>query len=85
MNEQQLIGGKANLQQFDHFQQALSNATVKICTSKFTEEAQYIINNLEEVKIDVPGMPDDSLLETVKGPMYMSNYNTATRKSSTRI
>ena len=51
MNKQQLIGGKANLQQFDHVQQALSNATVKICTSKFTEDAQYVINNLEEVKM----------------------------------
>ena len=79
MNEQQLIGGKANLQQFDHFLQALSNATVKICGSTFTEDAQYVINNLEEVKIDEPEIPGDSLLETVKGPMYISNYNNATK------
>ena len=33
MNKQQLISGKTNLHQFDLFQQALSNATVKICKS----------------------------------------------------
>ena len=80
MNEQQLIGGKANLQQFDHFQQALSNATVKLCRSKYMEVAQYIINNLKEVKIDELEMPDDSLLGTAKGPMYMSNYNNAMKR-----
>ena len=80
MNEQQLISGKANLQKFDHFQQGLFNATVKICSSKFTEDTQYIINNLEEVKIDVPEMPDDSLLETVKGPLYMLNYKDAMKR-----
>ena len=64
--------------------QTLSNTTVKICISKFTEDAQYVINNLEEVKIDVPEMPDNRLLETVKGPMYMSNYNDAMKRFNDR-
>ena len=40
MKERHLIGGKTNLQQFDLFQQVLSNATVKFCGSKHPEDAQ---------------------------------------------
>ena len=47
MDNRQLIGSKTNLQQFDQLQWALSNATVKICGSTFTEDAQYVINNME--------------------------------------
>ena len=43
MNDRQLIGGKTTLQQFDHLQQALSNATVKICGSNFTEDVQSVL------------------------------------------
>ena len=49
MNQQQLIGGKTNLHQFDLFQTALSNVTVKICKSAYTEDVQHVINNMEEV------------------------------------
>ena len=76
MNERQLIGGKTNLHQFDLFQQALSNATVKVCKSNYTEDVQHVINNLEEGVIKEPDMPDDALLaDTLKAQIYASRYN----------
>ena len=85
MNKQQLIGGKANLQQFDHFQQALSNATVKICGSNFSEDVQSAINNMEEVVIQEPDMPDDTLLaDTLKAPIYIANYKDKNKRFNER-
>ena len=38
MNQQQLISGKSSLHQFDLFQTALFNSTVKVCKSDYTED-----------------------------------------------
>ena len=75
MADCRLIGGKTKLQQFDLFQQVLSNAVVKFCGSTTNpEDVQSVINNMEEVKMDMPDMPDDSLLSGVKADLYKSNY-----------
>ena len=85
MNDRQLIGGKTNLQQFDHFLQALSNATVKICGSNFSEDVQSAINNMEEVVIQEPDMPDDTLLaDTLKAPIFIANYKDKNKRFNER-
>ena len=76
MNQRQLIGGKTNPHQFDLFQQALSNATVKVCWSDYTEDVQYVINNLEEVVIKEPEEPDNTLLaDSLKAQIHLHRYN----------
>ncbi len=74
MNQQQLIGGKSSAQQFDTFQEALSNATVKICKASNVEDVQSLINNMEEVVIEDPHMPDDALLTSLKKDIYFYQY-----------
>ena len=69
----QLIRGKMKLQQFDHFQQALSNATSKYCNN-LPEDVKAQINNLEEVVKDKMDMPDESLKSGKQGQMHMSDY-----------
>ena len=67
-----LIGGKMKLQQFDLFQQALSNAVIKFCTN-VPEDVQALIINMEEVKMDepdMPDMPDNSLLSGIKADLH---------------
>ena len=73
MADRRLIGGKTRLQQFDLFQQALSNAIPKYCRN-LLEDMKDLINNMEEVKMDELNMPDDSLLSGVKGDLHKSNY-----------
>ena len=75
MNQQQVISGKSNLHQFDFFQTALSNATVKICKYVYTKDVQHIINNMEEVVLKEPDEPDDALLAGLKASMHLSWYN----------
>ena len=60
MNQQHLIGGKSSLHQFDLFQTALSNGTVKVCKSAYTKDVQHVVDNLEEVVIKEPDEPDDA-------------------------
>ena len=62
MNQQQLIVGKSSLHQFDLFQTVLSNASVKVCKSDYSEDVQYVIDILVEVVIKDPDEPDDALL-----------------------
>ena len=69
----QLIGGKTKLQQFDLFQQALSNSVVKYCRY-VPEDVQALITNMEEVNMDEPDMPNDSLLSGLKGDLHKLNY-----------
>ena len=72
MNQRQLIGGKTNPHQFDLFQQALSNTTVMVCRSDYTEDVQHVIDNLEEVVIKEPEEPDDALLaDPVKAQIHL--------------
>ena len=75
MNQQQLIGGKTNLHQFDLFQTALSNVTVKICKSAYTEDVQHVTDNMEEVVLKEPDEPDEDLLTGPKASMHLSRYN----------
>ena len=76
MNQRQLIGGKSNLYQFDLFQQALFNATIKVCRSDYTEDVQNVIDTLEEVVIKEPEMPDDALLtDPLKAQIQFPRYN----------
>ena len=85
MNNRQLIGGKTNLQQFDQFQHALSNATVKICRSNFTEDVQSVINDMEEVVMKELEMPDDTLLtDTLKAQIHISRYNDKDKRFNER-
>ena len=75
MNQGQLIGGKSNLHQFNLFQEALSNTTVKVCRSAYTEDVQHVIENLEEVVIKEPDEPDDALLsDPLKAQINLSWY-----------
>ena len=62
MNQRHLIGGKSKLHQFDLFQTSLSTGTVKVCKSAYTEDVQYVIDNLEDVVIKEPDEPDNALL-----------------------
>ena len=72
MNQRQLIGSKSNLHQFDLFQQALSNTTVKVCWSAYTEDVQHVIDNMEEVVFKEPDEPDDALLtDTLKAQIHL--------------
>ena len=72
MNQQQLISGKTSLHQFDLFQQALSNTTVKICKSAYTKDVQHVIDNMEEVVFKEPDEPDDALLtDTLKAQIHL--------------
>ena len=48
MADCQLIGWKTKLQQFDLFQQALSNAVVKYCRN-LPEDVKALITDMEEV------------------------------------
>ena len=84
MNQQQLIGGQSSLQQFDLFQEALSNATVKICKSNYTEDVQYVIDNLVEVDIKDPDEPDEALLTGPKASIYLSQYTFQYKKTEDR-
>ena len=79
MNQQQLIGGKSSLHQFDLFQTALSNTSVKVCKCNYTENVQYIIDNLVEVDIKNPDEPDEALLA---GPKHLFIFPSTT--SNTR-
>ena len=74
MNQRHLIGGKSNLHQFDLFQMALSNATVKVCKSAYTKDMQHVIDNLEEVVIKEPDEPDDALLAGSKAFIHLTRY-----------
>ena len=48
---------------------------VKFCHSTTNpEDVQSIINNMEEVNMDEPNMPDNNLLSGVKADLYKSNY-----------
>ena len=67
------IGGKTKLQQFNLFQQALSNAMSKFCNN-LLEDVKALFNNLEEVNMDKLAMPDESLMSGTQGQMHMSNY-----------
>ena len=73
MANRRLVGGKTKLQQFDLFQQALSNAVIHFCKSN-CQDVQSLISNLEEVKMERPLMPEDSLLEGAKADLYISDY-----------
>jgi len=85
MNQQQLIGGKSSAQQFDTFQEALSNATVKICKASNVEDVQSLINNMEEVVIENPDEPDDALLlDPKKAPMVIYRYNDKYKRTEER-
>ena len=75
MNQQQLIGGKSSAQQFDTFQEALSNTTVKICKASNVEDVQSLINNMEEVVMKDPDEPDDALLAGSKSQIHLTRYN----------
>ena len=72
MAECRLIRGKTKLQQFNIFQRALSNAVVKYCRN-FPEDVKAFITNMEEVEMDEPDMPDNSLLSGLKGDIHKSN------------
>ena len=73
MTDCRLIGGKTKLQQFDLFQQALSNAMVKYCYN-VPEDVQALIIKMKEVDMDELNMPDNSLLSDLKGDLHKSNY-----------
>ena len=75
MANRRLIGGKTKLQQFDHFQQALSNAMIRFCKSHH-QDVQSLIGNLVEVDMEEPPMPEQSLLEgaQVIANLHISNY-----------
>ena len=68
-----LVGGKTKLQQFDVFQQALSNAVIHFCRDNH-QDVQSLISNMEEVEMEQPPMPEESLLESAQGGLYTSNY-----------
>lgn len=74
MNQHRLIGGESSVQQFDTFQDALSNASLLICKASNIEDVQSLINNMEEVVIKDPDMPDDSLLTSLKKDIYFYQY-----------
>ena len=61
MANRRLIGGKTKLQQYDHFQQALSNAVVHFCKSHH-HDVQSLISNLVEVDMPETPMLEQSLL-----------------------
>ena len=73
MANRRLIGGKTKLQQFDQFQQALSNAVIHFCKDN-RQDVQSLISNLEEVEMERPPMPEESLLESAQGDLYISDY-----------
>ena len=75
MNQHQLIGGKSSLHQFDLFQTVLSNASVKVCKSDYTEDVQYVIDNLEDVDIKDPDKPGKALLAGLKASIHLTRYN----------
>ena len=85
MSQQQLIGGKSSLHQFDLFQTALFNSSVKVCKSDYIEDVQYVIDNLEEVVIEEPDEPDEALLaDTLKAQIHLNWYNFHYRKAEER-
>ena len=51
----------------------LSNAVVKYCCNP-PEDVKALIINIEEVDMDEPDMPDNSLLSDVKADLHKSNY-----------
>ena len=46
---------------------------IKFCTS-VPEDVQALITNMEEVKMDEPDMPDDTLLSGIQSDLHKSNY-----------
>ena len=48
MANRRLVGGKTKLQQFNQFQQALSNAVIHFCRDN-RQDVQSLISNMEEV------------------------------------
>ena len=66
MGNCRLIGGKTKLQQYDVFQQALSNAVIHFCRDHH-QDVQSLISNMEEVEMERPPMPEESLLESAQG------------------
>ena len=73
MADCQLIRGKTKLQHFNLFQQVLSNVVAKYCHN-LPEDVKALITNMEEVEMDEPDMPDNSLLSGVKGDLHKLNY-----------
>ena len=74
MNQHRLIGGESSVQQFDTFQDALSNASLLICKASNIEDVQSLINNMEEVVIEDPDEPDDALLTSLKKDLHIYRY-----------
>lgn len=74
MNQHRLIGGESSVQQFDTFQDALSNASLLICKASNIEDVQSLINNMEEVVIEDPDEPDDAQLTSLKKDIYFYQY-----------
>ena len=73
MGNCRLIGGKTELQQFDKFQQALSNAVIHFCKD-YRQDVQSLISNMVEVTMDRPDMPDESEMLSAKSALYISDY-----------
>ena len=85
MNQQQLIDGKSSLHQFDLFQTALSNSSVKVCKSDYTEDVQYVIDNLVEMVSKDPDEPDEALLvDTLKVQINLTRYNFQYKRAKER-
>ena len=61
-----LVRGKTKLQQFDVFQQALSNAVIHFCRDN-RQDVQSLISNMEEVEMEQPPMPEESIMESAQG------------------
>ena len=73
MSSHQLIGGEMKLQQFDNFQQALTNTT-SIFSKNHPEDVKALIKELKEIVMDKPDMPEESLTSGKQGAMHMSDY-----------
>ncbi len=84
MGDCRLIGGKTKLQQFDKFQQALSNAVIHFCKDH-RQDVQTLINDMVEATMDRPDMPEDSLLESAKGELYKSDYQDDVRNWKKKV
>ena len=74
MGSLSLVGGKTKLQQFAHFQQALSNGVSSFCKNQ-PEDMKYLIERLEEVVIDEPEEPTDDMLKSLSAAIFVSNYS----------
>ena len=74
MGSHSLVSGKTKLQQFTHFQRALSNAVSSFYKNQ-PEDMNYLIEKLEDVVINEPEELTGDMLQSPSATMLLSNYN----------